>query len=86
MEPSKVLPTNQWSRFESRQDPRPTKSAFQWEAVAEHIDEMCDSKDKGEVVPCPTECQDTKTNVGVNVQIHSHVARYLGKIVLIPFG
>ena len=30
----------------------------------ERIDEMCDSKDKGEVVPCPTECKDMKTNVG----------------------
>jgi hypothetical protein len=30
----------------------------------EHIDEMCDNKDKDAVVPCPTECQDMKTNVG----------------------
>ena len=29
----------------------------------ELMDEMCDSKDKGGVVPCPTECQDMKTHV-----------------------
>ena len=64
MERSKLLATDQWSRLESRQDPRPTKSAFQWEAVVVHTDEMCDSKDKGQVVPCPTECQDMKKNMG----------------------
>jgi hypothetical protein len=32
--------------------------------VVERIDEMCDCKDEGEFVACPTECQDMKTNVG----------------------
>jgi hypothetical protein len=40
------------------------ESAFQWMAVTEHTDEMCDGKEKDEVVPCPAECQDMTANVG----------------------